>query len=107
MTISVPLMWRQILLNTLVVTAAIYALLGFSAAIRHARPLYRIPIVTLASSLLGLTTAAALGAVPALLIAALYASIPYSMPSFHALLWGCGQGLLIALLNAGIFHRLL
>lgn len=100
-------MWRAVLLYTIFVTTGLYTLLGLSASILHAGRLYRVLIVTLISAFVGLVTAVALGATPAIIIAGLYAALPYNMPRFHAILWGCGQGLVIAMLNAGFFHRLL
>lgn len=104
---TVSEMCRAVFLYTVFVTIGLYILLGLSASVLHARRLSRALLVTLISALVGLATAAALGSIPALLIAALYAALPFSMPFFHAVLWGCGQGLLIAMLNAGLFHRIL
>lgn len=104
---TIPAITTAILLNTLYVTIGLYLLLGLSAAILHIPRPQHFLLFILLSALLGLTTAAALGIVPALLIAALYKAVPLAMPRFHALLWGCGQGVLITMLNAGMFHRLL
>lgn len=99
--------FRSIFIYTLLTTSSIYILLALLAAVHHARPPLRFLLVILIAALLGAVTATALGLVPALVVAALYDAIPFPMPSFHALLWGVGQGLTISLLNAGAFHRLL
>lgn len=100
-------MWLAILLYTVFVTTGLYTFLGFSAAVLHAGSIPRTVVVTVVSAVVGLGTAVALGAPPALIISGLYTALPYDMPRFHAILWGCGQGLVITMLNVGLFHRLL
>eukprot|EP00174_Griffithsia_okiensis_P000106 GO255439.1.p3 GENE.GO255439.1~~GO255439.1.p3 ORF type:complete len:109 (+),score=20.01 GO255439.1:42-329(+) len=95
------------MLYTIGVNASLYVLVALISSILHARTLLRILFLPLLSGLLGVIFALALGAVPTLLLAALYRSVPSVMSPIEAVAIGCGQGLVIAMLNAGFFHRIL
>lgn len=100
-------MWRVVLLYTLGVNAVLYFLIGLIASMLHIRGPLKAATLTVGAALFGVVTAAVLGAVPSLLLAALYNAIPSDMSAVEAVVFGCAQGLVIAMLNAGFFHRLL
>lgn len=104
---SVTEIWRAVFLPTLGVTTATYTLMSVFATLLH-RPRFLLSVLLiLAVMAFGLITAATLGAVPSLLIAAVYVTVPSEMTTIEAIVIGCAQGLLISMLTAGIFHRLL
>lgn len=100
-------MWRAVMVYTLGINTVLYLFVGLIAAILHARSVFRVILLTILSALLGVLTAVVLAAVPSLLLAALYKTVPSPMSAVEAIVLGCGQGLIIAMLNAGLFHRLL
>lgn len=100
-------MWRAVMVYTLGVNTVLYLFVGLVAAILHARSVIRVILLTILSAMLGVLTAIVLGAVPSLLLAALYKTVPSPMSTIEALVLGCGQGVIIVMLNAGLFHRLL
>ena len=100
-------MWWVVLLYALAVNTLLYLLLGFVAAVLHSRTLFRLLLVPLASAIIGLLVGALLSTVPSLLVASLYRLVPSPMSTAEAAVIGCGQGIIIAMLSAGFFHRLL
>lgn len=99
--------WKIVMLYTICINAAVYLLLGLTAVVLHRRGLVRALIVALFIAIFGLLTAAGMAAVTTLLIAALYITVDARMSNPEALLFGCGQGFFIVLLNTGLFHRIL
>lgn len=97
--------WKVVMLYTLSLNAAIYLLLGISAALVHHRAMMRVLLIAFAVAVFGLLSAAGMAAVTTLLLAAFYTTLDARMSSLEALIFGCGQGVFIALLNAGFFHR--
>lgn len=100
-------MWRAVMVYTLGINAMLYVLVGLIASVLHTRSILRVVLMTLGSGLLGVLTAVLLASVPSLLVAALYKTVPSTMGAVEAIVLGCGQGVIIAMLNVGLFHRLL
>lgn len=108
---TVQEMWVRLMLLTTAVNTTLFLACGIYAMLTHVtgpKPT-RSPRWTLAlllAPLLGALNAFVLGAVPSFLIAAVYVNINAIMSQAAALGWGCGQGLFIALVNAGSFQRI-
>eukprot|EP00171_Calliarthron_tuberculosum_P020224 IDg20224t1 len=102
-------MWVRLMLLTGAVNTTLFFACGIYATLTHVtgpKPT-RSPRWTLAllfAPILGALNAFILGAVPSFLIAAVYVNINATMSEASALGWGCGQGLFIALVNAGSFQ---
>lgn len=100
-------MWGVVISYALSVNAVLYLLVGLIASILHAKKIVLVVLFTIASGILGVFLTFFLAAVPSLLLAGLYKSVDSSMSAIEAVILGCSQGVVIALLNAGVFHRLL
>lgn len=104
-------MWGRVMLFTLAVNAILFLMCGLAATAIHltgprSTRSRRWIIAAFAAPMLGVLNAFVLGAVPAFLIGAVYVNVPATMSETAALGWGCGQGLFIALVNAGAFQRI-
>lgn len=101
----------RLMLLTAAVNTSLFFACGMYATLTHVtgpRPT-RSPKWTLAvllAPLVGVLIAFILGAVPSFLIAAVYKNINAAMTEASAFGWGCGQGLFIALVNAGALRRI-
>lgn len=102
---SVFEMWRALILYTLGVNAVLYLLVGLIASRQTGTPV-RMVLFTILALLVGIVITFLHGAVPSLLIASLYVNVPSDMSHVEAVVLGCGQGVIIAMYNAGCFHRL-
>lgn len=100
-------MWGAVIWYTLGVNVFFYLLVGLIASILHAKKILQVVFLTTLSIILGAITAFVLAAVPSILLAALFTTVPSPMSHLEAVVLGCGQGLIIAMLSAGVFHRLL
>lgn len=105
-------MWRSVLQYTLAVNTFLFTICGLAATVIHVTgpSETRSPrwvLSALCAPILGVVIGFILGSVPAFLLAAVYFNVPAKMSEYAALGWGCGQGFLIALLNAGVFKRII
>ena len=100
-------MWLQLMSYTTVINAILYFLIGLITSILHARKLWRMTLVNVFTTIAGATIAFFLSAPPSLILAAIYSSLHTSMSDIDAITLGCCQGLVVAMLSAGVFHRIL
>lgn len=99
--------WRAILYYTPAVPVLLFTVVGFISSVLHLKKFCHILLFTIAAACLGFAAAVLLGAVPALLVAATYSSVPSQMSPVEAVVIGNIQGVLIGILNLGFFHRIL
>lgn len=104
-------MWLRMMMATLAVDTSLFFLCGLFATVKRitgpkATRSPRWAAAVVVAPILGVISAVALGAVPSVLIAAMYVNVPADMPEWQAWSWGCFLGVFIALVNAGAFQRI-
>ena len=100
-------MWLQLMSYTTVINAIPYFLIGLIISILHARKSWRMTLVNVFTTIAGATIAFFLSAPPSLILTAIYYSLHTSMSDIDAITLGCCQRLVVAMLSAGVFHRIL
>lgn len=99
--------WRTVIVNTVIVDASIYAAAGLAAALIHSGKSWKWLFAPIAAALFGGLAALVLAAVPTVLLAWTYVSVPSKMSRVSATIWGSAQGILIAVLHSGVLRRIL
>lgn len=104
---SIRDMWQRLISYASFINASLYLLVALIASVLHARKLWRVVILTFLGALAGVLITFLLAGIPSLLLATIYRLLDTSMSDADAVVIGCAQGAVIAMLSAGIFHRIL
>lgn len=99
--------WRGIMTYVTAINAILYLLIGLVAAALHAKRPHRVLLTAVLTTLVGIAIAVVLASIPTYLIAAMYRHFSFRITDFEVIVLGCTQGVIIATLNLGVFHRLL
>jgi hypothetical protein len=98
--------WRTVMLYTLATDIVIFLAAGcFAAVVQAGRSKIWLCAPGIAA-LFGALVSVIFGAVPAVLLAAIYVSVPASMSGLAAAVFGGVQAIFIALANASVFRRI-
>lgn len=108
-------MWGRISGYAIGVNGILYLIIGLIAASLQTHLNIRtIPVVlpivipaAVVSAVIGAFITFVLAAIPSLIIAAIYNNVNSNMTDVEAVVLGCSQGVIISMLNVGLFHRIL
>lgn len=104
---SIRYMWQRLISYASLINASLYLFVSLIASVLHARKLWRVVVLTVLGTVVGILITLLLAGIPSLLLATTYRILETPMSDVDAIVIGCAQGAVIAMLSAGIFHRIL